>query len=85
VLYLCSFATAFAVLFHAFNIAVTSYQASYDPDVKAERYKRLRIAMVWSGSRFDLLNPTHNGVVYLGLFDPNQPEWVGLPSGAPTQ
>jgi len=38
--------------------------------------------MVWSGSRFDLLNPTHNGVVYLGLFDSNQPEWVELPSEA---
>jgi len=40
VLYLCFFATASAVLFHAFNTAVTSYQASYDFNVKAERYKR---------------------------------------------
>jgi len=40
VLYLCSFATASAVLFHAFNTAVISYQASYDFNIKVERYRR---------------------------------------------
>jgi len=48
VLYLYSFATASAVLFHTFNTTVTSYQASYDPDVEAERYKRFLYRVVVS-------------------------------------
>jgi len=40
--------------------------------------------MIWSESRFNLLNSTHNEVVYLGLFNSNQPEWVELLSGALT-
>jgi len=34
--------------------------------------------MVWSGSIFTLLNPPQFRSGYLGLVDPNQPDWVGL-------
>jgi len=39
--------------------------------------------MVWSGSIFTLLNPPQFGSGYLSLINPNQPDWVGLPGGAP--
>jgi len=42
---------AFAVLFYAFNTVVTFYSASYDPNIKVERYKKFlfRVEVLYYG------------------------------------